>query len=139
MNAVLLALAIVSATPTIPDSTAFIKNMDAKWVTITDTSVETLSGKHAVMRLKMVRGDYCTMQEISDPSECADSWGRISPSEKIAADEIEVTNGRDYNGRFNQENYCAFSFRPQPYTPEMCDTLWNATIKDFSLRRKAAD
>lgn len=139
MYAVVLALAIASATPTILDSTAFIESMDAKWVTFTDVSVQTLSRKQASLRFKMTRRNYCHRRGISDVAECTDIWSHISLSDEIAPNEIEIIDDEGYRTRFSQENYCAFWFKPRPYTSKMCDALWSATIKQAPTRKKAAD
>lgn len=140
MHAVLLALAIVSATaPPVPSSTAYLEEMDEKWVTITYPKIQTLSGKRAFMRLKMTRRNFCPRRGIFDAMKCADFWTGVSPSDHIAADEIEVTNGEGFTWRFSQENYCAIKFAPQPYDEKMCDVLWDTAIEQFSNKKEAAD
>ena len=140
MNTVLLALAIVSATaPPTPYSTAYIEEMDAKWVTITYPNVQTLSGKDAFMRLKMTRRNYCPRRGIFDTAKCADFWRGFSSSDQIATSEIEVTNGEGFTWRFTQENYCAIKFAPRPYDEKMCALLWSTDIEQFSIEKEAVD
>ncbi len=140
MNAVLLALAIVSsATPPVPASTAFIEALDAKWIPITLTNVQTLSGQPAFMRAKLTRSVYCSLKTISDSAQCITLWNHISHRESIAPDEIQITDGRGFIARFSQEHYCAFTLISQPYTLEDCRAVWNTILKQFPGGGKIAD